>query len=70
MKDFNDCIFADVFRDLGSSVPYCRRGHVGMTDAIEACNNCSSCPYYITRPEIISMQNFMVKRLVEMFSKK
>lgn len=49
------CIFEDIYRDMGASVPVCNRC-AWLEDALKAHSDPSPCKWYITITDIIELQ--------------
>lgn len=50
------CIFNDVYQDMGSSTPICSR-ESDLLKAFKASSEKEPCVYYITRQDVIALQD-------------
>ena len=50
------CLFVGEYRDMGASTPLCNRC-AGLCEAVEEYKKAEPCKYYITKAEIIRLQN-------------
>lgn len=56
MNKCYNCLFAGEYRDMGASTPVCNRC-AGLCEAVKEYEKAEPCQWYITKAEVIRLQN-------------